>query len=147
MTCIFCQIIQGQAPASLVHHDDQCCVFLDLRPINPGHLLVVPRRHATGLADLPPEDGATLFRVAQRYAGILRHTAGLRCEGVNLLLADGAPAGQEVFHIHLHVVPRFQGDGFGFRHAAGWKRAERPSLDAVADAIRGATTGLHGTNG
>jgi len=134
--CIFCKIIDGKAPASLVFADELCVAFLDIHPLNPGHLLVVPRLHAPALADLPVGTGGRLFQVAQKLAAALRQS-GLRCEGINLFLADGAAAGQEVFHLHLHVLPRFAGDGFGFKRSPGTApQPERSILDAYAQDIR-----------
>lgn len=110
---------------------------MDTRPINPGHLLVVPVRHSASLSELKEEEGAQIFRVAQRLAAVLRGS-GVRCEGINLFLADGAAAMQEVFHVHLHVVPRYAGDGFGFKFPAGYiDKPERKELEAVAERIRG----------
>jgi histidine triad (HIT) family protein len=108
---------------------------MDLASANPGHLLVVPRAHASSLADLDEETGAHLFVVAMRMADALR-ASGLRCEGINVVLADGAAAGQEVFHAYLHVIPRWDGDEF--RVEAEWSWPERSELDAAAAAIRAA---------
>jgi histidine triad (HIT) family protein len=111
---------------------------MDIQPANPGHVLIVPNRHATYLADLDEESGAHMFRVAQRVAQALRHS-GIRCEGVNLFLADGEAAGQEVFHVHLHVFPRFRGDGFGLRFGPHYpERPARAELDALAEKVRAA---------
>ena len=93
--CIFCDIIAGRAPVSIVHRDETCIVFMDIKPVNAGHLLVVPIAHATYLADLDPATGSALFAVAHRLAASVR-TSGLRVEGINLFLADGEAAGQEV---------------------------------------------------
>ena len=134
MSCVFCAIIAGAAPASFVHRDDRCVAFMDLRPINPGHLLVVPRTHASALADLSADDAAHLMRVAHGLAAALR-SSGLRCEGVNLFYADGEAAGQEVFHAHLHVFPRHAGDGFGLTFGPHYVVSDRPALDAAAAAI------------
>ena len=127
-TCVFCAIVAGDAEASFVHRDDTVVAFMDVRPVTPGHLLVVPRQHATGLADLDEETGATMWRVAHRLSRVVRH------EGVNLFIADGAAAGQEVFHVHLHVVPRYAGDGFKIE--ANWRSPSRPELDEMAESIR-----------
>ena len=110
--CVFCGILAGALPVSWVHRDERVVAFMDIRPVNPGHLLVVPRAHAPGLADVEPETAGHMMRVGQRLAAGLR-ASGLRCEGVDLFLADGVAAGQEVLHAHLHVIPRFRGDGFG----------------------------------
>jgi histidine triad (HIT) family protein len=138
--CIFGQIIAGTAPASVVYRDEVCLAFMDIQPVNPGHLLVVPLVHAEQLAELDQASAARLMTVAQRLGGALR-TTGLPCEGVNLLLADGEAAGQDVFHVHLHVVPRFAGDGFGFRFPATYyQRPPRAELDQAAQRVRAALT-------
>lgn len=135
--CVFCRIIAGDLESSVVHEDDRTVAFMDIQPLTPGHLLVVPRRHATSLAELDPQDGAALFPVAHRAAAALRRSA-LRCEGVNLFIADGAAAGQDVFHVHLHVFARFDGDGFGLRLPPGYTVRPRHDLEAAASALRDA---------
>ena len=140
-SCIFCYIVAGRGRASFVHRDERVCAFMDIRPINAGHLLVIPNAHAERLADIDPATGGAMFAVAQRLASALRRSA-LPCEGVNLLLADGAPAGQEVFHAHLHVLPRHDGDGFGFRFPKSYgPPASRDDLDRTASAIRSVVSG------
>ena len=136
MACIFCSIIAGDAPASLVHRDERVLAFMDTRPVTPGHLLVVPIVHATYLADLDASLGAAMFGVASSIAAGLRR-AGLPCTGINLFYADGADAGQEVFHAHLHVIPRTANDGFRVE-ARAWREPppDRSLLDAHATAIR-----------
>ena len=111
---MFCEIIASRTPASVVHRDEQCMAFMDISPITPGHLLVVPLEHASSLADLDTTTGGHLFVVAQRLARAVRKS-GLTADGINLYLADGEAAGQEVLHVHLHVFPRYIGDGFGLR--------------------------------
>lgn len=136
--CIFCDILSGKLSSSIVYQDDRCSAFMDIQPVNPGHVLVIPNSHAACLADLEEDVAADLFRVARQVAAALGQT-GLRCEGVNLFLADGEAAGQEVFHVHLHVFPRYSGDGFGFRFPAGYSnKPERSELEAVALRIRSA---------
>jgi histidine triad (HIT) family protein len=135
-SCVFCDIVRGQAPASRVYSDERVLAFMDIQPVNPGHLLVVPRLHAAGLDGLDGELGGHLFQVGMKLAGALR-LSGLRCEGVDLFLADGQAAGQEVMHVHLHVIPRYRGDGFGFRFGPGYRqRPERAALEEAAAAIR-----------
>ncbi|MCW2877500.1 MAG: hypothetical protein JWQ95_1600 [Sphaerisporangium sp.] len=106
---MYCDIVAGRAEASLAFQDDVAIVIMDGNPVNPGHALVIPRVHATGLEDLDEQVGAHMWRVAQRVARGLRRS-GLRCEGINLFLGDGEAALQEVFHAHIHVFPRFEGD-------------------------------------
>ena len=131
--CVFCRIVAGTAPASVAYADDRVMAFLDIAPVTPGHLLVVPRAHAVGLADLDPDTGGHVFRVAQRMAAALRRSE-VRCDGVNLFLADGAAAFQEVFHLHLHVLPRWRGDGFKLVHKAG--TPSRADLERQAADLR-----------
>ena len=133
--CIFCEIVAGRADASAVYEDDGALAFLDLFPINPGHTLVIPKAHAANLAELDGADGERVFAVARRVARALRE-CGVRCEGVNLFLADGEIAGQEVFHVHMHVIPRYKGDGFGLRIASK-DMAEREALNEIAERLRG----------
>ena len=133
MDCIFCAIANGDLPASPVYDDDRALAFLDVRPATPGHLLVIPKQHASDLAALEAVEGAHLFTVAQRLAAAVR-ASSLAPEGINLFLADGEAAGQEVFHVHLHVLPRRAGDGF--RVAADFRSPPREELDQVAADIR-----------
>jgi histidine triad (HIT) family protein len=135
--CIFCDIIGGRGPASVVYSDESAIALLDIRPLNTGHLLVIPRAHAAYLADLDPALGGHMFAVAQRMAAALRRS-GLPCEGVNMFLADGEAAFQEVFHVHLHVIPRNTGDGF--RLQAKWRRPSRAELESVAGQVRDGLT-------
>lgn len=131
--CIFCAIVAGDAPASVVWEDDAAIAFLDINPLTPGHVLVVPRDHAASLAELDPALGGRVFAGAMRTAAGLR-ASELRVDGVNLFLADGAVAGQDVFHVHVHVIPRFPGDGLEIRHAG--TSPPREALNETAAAIR-----------
>src|SRR5262249_27838038 len=135
MACVFCEIVAGNAPASFVHRDDRCVAFMDIRPVNRGHMLVVPRVHAQLIGELGADESVHLMRVAHGLAAKLR-TSGLRCEGVNLFLADGEAAGQEVFHVHLHVLPRFRGDGFGLRLPPNYRVLPREELESDAALLR-----------
>ncbi|CAM2872792.1 HIT family protein [Skermania piniformis] len=111
--CIFCGIVRGQAPATIVYEDDELLAFLDIRPITRGHTLVIPKRHATDLAELPPDTGAAMLRAGQLLAAAMRGS-DLRSDGTNLVLNDGRAAFQTVGHVHLHVIPRRTGDLRGF---------------------------------
>jgi diadenosine tetraphosphate (Ap4A) HIT family hydrolase len=133
--CLFCRMVTGEEPLSLVYDDELTFALMDIQPVTAGHLMVVPKRHAAELADLTETESDALLRVARRAAAALRRS-GLRCEGVNLFLADGEAAGQEVFHVHLHVLPRFAGDGFGLRFPPDHAVRPRDELDATAARIR-----------
>ena len=107
--CVFCAIVSGDAPARRVYEDEHVLAFLDIRPFSPGHTLIVPKRHAAGLADLDPDDLARMFQVAGRVALALR-SSELPADGVHLVLNDGRAAAQTVFHAHVHAIPRRTGD-------------------------------------
>ena len=131
--CVFCDILAGRARASRVYEDDRILGFLDIQPVTPGHALVIPERHVARLDDMDADLGSAVFRVAHLLANSLRRS-GLRCDGVNLFLADGAAAFQEVFHTHMHVFPRFEGDGFSIN--ADWRRRTPVELDLIAVQVR-----------
>ena len=141
-SCVFCDIVARTKPASVVYEDHESLVLMDLVQEVPGHALVIPRIHYEGLADLPPATGAHLFQVGQRVAAALKRS-GLRCEGVQLALADGEAAGQDVFHVHLHVLARYVGDPPGkvLREILrpNWQKPEvrppREELDRLAAQI------------
>ncbi len=132
--CVFCDIIAGELPSSMVYEDALAVAFMDIQPINTGHVLVIPREHFTYLSDMDEETGAHLFRVGMRVQEAIRRS-DIRCEGINLFLADGEAAGQEVFHVHLHVFPRFKGDPF--KIDGDWSvYPPRQELDEVAEGIK-----------
>ena len=136
--CVFCKILRGEEPASIVYRDEGCVAFMDIKPINPGHVIVVPSEHAAGLADVSEEGSAHMMRVSRRIAAALP-SSGVRCEGVNLLLSDGRAAFQDVFHVHMHVIPRWQGDGFGLRFSDQYHlKTKRQTLEETAGRITAA---------
>ena len=135
--CLLCEIVAGRAEASLAYEDEHVIAIMDLYPVARGHLFVFPRAHAESLETLDDNLGAHLFRVARRLARAL-YRSGLPCGGVNMFLADGAAAFQEVFHVHLHVFPRTPGDSFHID--ADWRQRDRAELDATAEQVR---RGLH----
>jgi len=138
MSCIFCEILAGRIPASFVYRDECVAAFMDIQPINAGHILIVPVAHAATLAEVADADGSAMFSVARRLTGAVK-ASGIRCEGVNLFLADGEAAGQEVAHVHLHLFPRFAGDGFGLKFPERYTRKpSRRALEEDAEAIRAA---------
>ncbi len=126
--CIFCKIVAKKLPAYTVYDDDEILAFLDIRPINPGHTLVIPKHHIKSLNDLDSESAGRLFQIAGQIASALR-TSGIRCEGINVWLADGKAAFQEIPHIHIHVIPRFAGDGI--RIDAGPDYGQTPATEEL----------------
>ena len=136
LQCIFCNILAGLAPATFIHRDDLCAAFMDIRPVNPGHVLVVPYKHAALLAELDDGSVGQILKVAQQVDSAIR-ASGIRCEGVNLIISDGAVAGQEVPHVHLHVIPRFREDGHHFRFSPDYfTRTPASELGKNAELIR-----------
>lgn len=113
MSCVFCAIVAGEVPAIRIHEDDGYLAFLDIRPFSRGHTLVVPKRHSRDLTDTPPDTLAGMITLGQRIARAAR-VSGLHADGNNLVINDGRAAFQTVFHIHLHVVPRRDGDRLSF---------------------------------
>jgi histidine triad (HIT) family protein len=106
--CIFCKIVAGEIPAQIIDQDDQTLAFMDIAPATRGHMLVIPKRHATDLWEIEPEQLKAVAAAAQRMA--LRVRDRLGAEGVNLINSCGAAAWQTVFHFHIHVIPRYAGD-------------------------------------
>lgn len=140
--CVFCEIVAGRAPASVVWEDESLMAFLDIHPARPGHMLVVPRGHAQFVSEMTEEAVGRLLAVGRRLAAAVR-ASDIPCEDVNFLLNDGPAANQTVPHVHLHVVPRCRGDFLRVaaalaRHGLGPlnRPTPRAELDRVAAQIR-----------
>lgn len=112
--CLFCQIVAGEIPSAKVYENDDILAFLDIAPITKGHTLVIPKEHYSDLESLPKNKLEGILSVSQEIAKIQKQI--LSADGVNLLQNNGSAAGQEVFHFHMHVIPRFKQDG----HHWGW---------------------------
>ncbi|WP_129114317.1 HIT family protein [Halegenticoccus tardaugens] len=121
--CIFCQIVAGEIPAHVVRETDTTLAFLDVNPLAPGHTLVVPKDHYERLSDAPSDVAADVFH--EVYELVPRVESVVDADATTVGINDGAAAGQEVPHVHAHVVPRFEGDGGGPIHAVA---GERPDL-------------------
>jgi histidine triad (HIT) family protein len=106
--CIFCAIVAGELPASVIASDERAIAIMDINPATRGHALVIPRAHSQDIHDIDPEDLASVIALAQVVAGRARDQLG--AEGVNLLHSAGRAAWQTVFHFHIHVIPRYSGD-------------------------------------
>lgn len=135
--CIFCAIVAGQAEASMVFEDETVVVWMDLNPVTHGHLLVVPRRHAVGLEDLDAITSAHVWSVGHKMAKALRRSS-LDCQGINVVVCDGEAAFQTVFHFHLHVIPRYPGDGVGEPFTVETHERAKSLRDSDAHAIKAA---------
>lgn len=134
--CVFCAILDGELPANFVYEDDDVVSIMDINPVTPGHLLVLPRRHLPDLVDLDDEIAAHMMNVARRIAAAHR-VQDPTIEGINLYLADGPAAGQEVAHAHIHVIPRRRGDGFRLS-ISRYDPPTREELAATAERVSAA---------
>jgi histidine triad (HIT) family protein len=130
--CVFCRIRDGQIPSTRVYEDDRTIAFMDINPLNEGHTLVITRAHAATLFEADEADLRAAIATAKRVAVAIR--TALHPDGLNLLQANGAAAFQSVAHFHIHLLPRFTGDGKGF----DWPMVagDRGRIQATADKIR-----------
>jgi histidine triad (HIT) family protein len=131
--CRFCRIIQETEPATVILRTGGAVAFFDICPVNPGHTLVIPRRHVSAFTQLEIEEVSSLTMAVQQVAASLKLRLP-NCVGVTLSLADGEGAGQEVSHAHFHVIPRYQDDGFGWRRFG--QLADRENLESLAALVR-----------
>lgn len=127
MDCIFCKIVNKEIPATVIYEDDETMVFMDIGPIIKGHALVIPKKHYDPVSATPDETLAKLHLVAKRIAQAQMN--GLGADGVNIMQNNGKAAGQEVEHIHVHVIPRFDGDG----HHWNWNPKKYENFDEMAE--------------
>ena len=132
MGCIFCQIRDGQIPSTGIYEDDKTLAFMDINPVTDGHLLVIPKVHTETIFDMIGPDLSAVWATTKKVADAIRQA--LQPDGLNLLQANGAAAGQAVPHFHLHLIPRWKGDGKGF----DWKlvKGDPDRIGATADRIR-----------
>jgi histidine triad (HIT) family protein len=130
--CVFCKIVAKQIPATVVHEDEHTVAFMDLGQVNPGHVLVAVKAHLENLYGLDDVNAAAVFRTAARVARAIRDA--FAPQGLSVYQANGRPAGQTVFHFHVHLVPRHEGDGM----ALTWpvKNPPRQNLEHYAAKIR-----------
>lgn len=132
--CLFCKLIAGDIPASVVYEDELTLAFMDIGQVNPGHVLVATRRHATDLLELTEDEAAAAMQTAHRVAGAVK--AAFNPPGMMLLQTNGVEGDQTVFHFHIHVLPRHAGDGV----ALAWpgKHPSRMTIEAYAAKLRAA---------
>lgn len=134
--CVFCGLIAGRLPASVVHRDDDIIVVMDIQPVTPGHLMVIPTAHVPRMENLSQHVGSLMFEWARIVCQAL-YQSEFEPEGLNLFLSDGEVAMQEVDHLHLHLIPRYRNDGFGLVMPNINKQfPDRDELDRHADAVR-----------
>jgi histidine triad (HIT) family protein len=133
--CIFCKIVAGKLPSEKVYEDDDVVAFLDIAPARPGHTLVVPKDHTEDFMHTPPDLLARVMPKVHKVAEMVMQ--GLDADGLNIAVFNGPVAGQEVFHLHFHIIPRHEGDGMkiGFGPKKPYAEGQMP---VVADKIRSA---------
>jgi len=130
--CEFCKLVRRESPASLVYEDETVMAFLDIRPINEGHTLVIPKKHYETIYEVPEEEIAHLYRIAQRIAIAIRK--GVKPGGISITQHNERGAGQDVFHVHVHVIPRYEGQRLPrFEEIP---EASRERLDEVAERLK-----------
>jgi len=118
--CIFCDIIEGRAPADVVFEDEETLAFMDINPASPGHTLVIPRRHVRNIYELDEETAAAVMKATVRVAGAIKRA--LQPDGMNLVQSNERAASQEIFHFHMHIIPRWHGDGLRLARPPGVRR-------------------------
>ncbi len=138
--CVFCRIVAGEIPASIVHEDEHTLAFMDLGQVNPGHVLVATRAHVENVFGLDDTQAAAVFRTTAHVARASRAAFG--APGMNLFQANGKEGLQSVFHFHMHVLPRWDGDGMSLVWPA--KNPSREALQGYADKVRAALASAGG---
>lgn len=134
--CIFCKIIKGELPSSKIYEDNDFIVFLDIFPVSEGHVLVVPKKHCELVADLDDEILSKMMVLAGRIIKAMK-ISSIKIEALNLFIADGKQAGQEVPHVHLHLIPRFENDNVGEIFSSKVEKDySKEELDKIAENIK-----------
>jgi histidine triad (HIT) family protein len=110
MACIFCKIVFGEMPSYKIYEDESTLAFLDIAPVNPGHVLVIPKKHFSNLEEIPEEEFSKLAVAVKKVAVAV--TEATEATGHNVNINNGETAGQVIFHLHFHIIPRRDGDGF-----------------------------------
>ena len=115
--CVICSIVEGRIPAQRVYEDEQCLAFLDIRPVAPGHTMLVPKTHAPRIEDLSSEQAKALFTALHKILAPIRDAVG--ADATTIGVNNGPGSGQEVPHIHIHILPRRRGDNGGIVQQLG----------------------------
>ena len=116
--CIFCKIANGEIPSATVYEDNDFRAIMDIAPASRGHIIILPKQHAANVFELSEELASKIYVVAQKIAKVVKEE--VECDGINILQNNGEVAGQTVFHLHMHVIPRFTDDGIQIK----WKQQE-----------------------
>lgn len=131
-TCIFCKIVRKQAPSSIIYEDETVLGFLDIRPLNMGHTLVIPKDHYVDIFDIPENVLSQIYKVTKLVSFAVKKATN--ADGISIIQQNGKAAGQDIFHIHVHVVPRFEEQKLS--PFSELREVERAKLDALAKKIK-----------
>ena len=131
-TCIFCKIVRKQAPSSIIYEDETVLVFLDIRPLNMGHTLVIPKEHYIDIFDIPENVLNQIYKVTKLVSFAVKKATN--SDGISIIQQNGKAAGQDIFHLHVHIVPRFEGQKL--MPFTELKEVERAKLDALTKKIK-----------
>jgi histidine triad (HIT) family protein len=130
--CVFCKIVRKEAPASIVYEDEVVLAFMDIRPVSEGHTLIIPKQHWIDVFDIPEELLASTHKIAKKIALAVKEAA--QADGVSIVQQNGKAAGQDIFHLHIHVIPRFEGKKMPRFEELGV--ADRETLEKSAEKVR-----------
>lgn len=120
--CLFCKIVSGEIPSEKIYEDENTFAFLDIHPINRGHTLVVPKTHYENIYEAPEEVFTKVMRTVQLLAPKIKQAVG--ADGINIGINNGKAAGQLVYHLHTHIIPRFESDGYSHWHGNPYQEGE-----------------------
>ena len=120
--CIFCKIVKKEIPAQIIYEDEDSLAFLDIAPVHPGHTLVIPKKHSKDIFDISEEDFSNVMKTVQKITPAVKEA--VRADGINIGNSNGKAANQVVFHLHVHIMPRYEGDGFKMFAQGEYKEGE-----------------------
>lgn len=129
--CIFCKIAKGEIPSATVYEDDDFRVIMDISPASEGHMIILPKEHAANVYELSDATASKIYVLAKKLATALKDE--LDCDGINILQNNGEAAGQTVFHLHMHIIPRYYSDDISIRWNQG--KSDTDSLTELAKSI------------
>ncbi len=131
-SCIFCKIVRKQSPVSMIYENENTLAFLDIRPLNLGHTLVIPKAHYVDIFDIPENELSNVHKISKLISPAIKKATN--ADGISIIQQNGKAAGQDIFHLHVHVVPRFEGQKMP--HFSDLKEADRSKMDEMAKRIR-----------
>ncbi len=129
--CLFCKIVKGELPSQKVYEDEHTFALLDIHPINFGHTLVIPKTHTENIHQIPSADFCALMETVRKLSSVVKDATG--AEGINIGINNGSVAGQVIFHLHVHIIPRLPDDGHRHWHGKDYQSDE---LEVIAEKIR-----------